>query len=176
MSSSTGGQDRIQKFLQHVANLRLLPMTTTFGQFKENLSHLRRKRFIALLLVLGSPYLYSYLRKRYLASRFYRAHRQRNISFAQHLKTAENQEGKDDGNSSGQRGRSSKVSVDGEFLQKLRFLLQIVIPGWRSKEALMLFLHSLFLIARTYLSVVVARIDGSIVKELVHAIQFIIAV
>jgi ATP-binding cassette subfamily D (ALD) long-chain fatty acid import protein len=50
----------------------------------------------------------------------------------------------------------------------LRFLLSIVIPGWRSKEMAMLTLHSFFLVARTYLSVVVARLDGRIVKDLVR--------
>jgi ATP-binding cassette subfamily D (ALD) long-chain fatty acid import protein len=56
--------------------------------------------------------------------------------------------------------------VDGDFVRKLSTILAIVMPGWRSREAGMICLHTVFLIARTYLSVVVARLDGRIVKDL----------
>jgi hypothetical protein len=52
-------------------------------------------------------------------------------------------------------------------MRNLSAIIKIVIPSYRSKEVLMLLMHSGFLIARTYLSVVVARLDGRIVKDLV---------
>lgn len=61
------------------------------------------------------------------------------------------------------------MAVDGRFSPKLRFLLKIIIPSWKSKEFWMVIIHSVFLILRTYLSVVVARLDGKIVKDLVAA-------
>lgn len=54
------------------------------------------------------------------------------------------------------------------FVERLRFLLGIVIPGYKSKEFLLLILHSLFLVLRTILSVYVAALDGRIVSSLVQ--------
>ncbi|KAG8679575.1 hypothetical protein FRC09_018867, partial [Ceratobasidium sp. 395] len=45
----------------------------------------------------------------------------------------------------------------------------IVIPGWTSKEAMMLAVHSGFLVFRTVLSLYVADLDGRIVASLVRA-------
>ncbi|KAG9104596.1 hypothetical protein FRC06_001063 [Ceratobasidium sp. 370] len=45
----------------------------------------------------------------------------------------------------------------------------IVIPGWTSKEAMMLAIHSGFLVFRTVLSLYVADLDGRIVASLVRA-------
>ncbi|KAJ3474788.1 hypothetical protein NLG97_g9694 [Lecanicillium saksenae] len=45
--------------------------------------------------------------------------------------------------------------------------MSIMIPRWTSKEAGLLLSHGLFLILRTYLSLVVARLDGEIVRDLV---------
>jgi ATP-binding cassette subfamily D (ALD) long-chain fatty acid import protein len=42
-----------------------------------------------------------------------------------------------------------------------------MIPRWTSKEAGLLFSHGVFLMLRTYLSLVVARLDGEIVRDLV---------
>ncbi|CDS14482.1 hypothetical protein LRAMOSA06651 [Lichtheimia ramosa] len=60
-----------------------------------------------------------------------------------------------------------KVGVNDEFFRQLRAIATILFPNWYTKEALLLVLHSAFLILRTYLSVVVARIDGRIVRDLV---------
>ncbi|ORY94388.1 ABC transporter transmembrane region 2-domain-containing protein [Syncephalastrum racemosum] len=60
-----------------------------------------------------------------------------------------------------------KVGVNDEFKRQLRAIAAIIFPSWRSKEAFLLVLHSAFLILRTYLSVVVARVDGRIVRDLV---------
>ncbi|KAJ4489624.1 adrenoleukodystrophy protein [Lentinula edodes] len=75
---------------------------------------------------------------------------------------------KDAGNEEGMR-RPPKVAVDALFYQRLRHILRIVIPGIRSKEALMLIMHSSLLIARTAISLYVAALDGKIVASLVRA-------
>jgi hypothetical protein len=53
------------------------------------------------------------------------------------------------------------------FIPQLKMLLSIVLPGLRGKEAFILFFHTAFLISRTFLSIYVAQLDGSIVKSLV---------
>ncbi|KAI9794010.1 MAG: hypothetical protein M1816_006635 [Peltula sp. TS41687] len=53
------------------------------------------------------------------------------------------------------------------FLHQFLSLLSIMIPRWNSKEAGLLLSHSGFLVLRTYLSLVVARLDGEIVRDLV---------
>lgn len=63
---------------------------------------------------------------------------------------------------------SQRVEVDAVFVKRLRFLLSIVVPGWRSKECGMIVLHSFFLVFRTILSVYVAALDGRIVSDLVR--------
>ncbi|KAF7728532.1 hypothetical protein EC973_005936 [Apophysomyces ossiformis] len=62
----------------------------------------------------------------------------------------------------------AKVGVNKEFIRQLRAIAVILFPHWRTKEAFLLVLHSTFLILRTWLSVVVARIDGRIVRDLVN--------
>jgi ATP-binding cassette subfamily D (ALD) long-chain fatty acid import protein len=53
------------------------------------------------------------------------------------------------------------------FLHQFLSLLNIMIPRWTSKEAGLLLSHGVFLMLRTYLSLVVARLDGEIVRDLV---------
>ncbi|KAI9893879.1 MAG: hypothetical protein M1814_005432 [Vezdaea aestivalis] len=53
------------------------------------------------------------------------------------------------------------------FLHQFLSLLSIMVPRWGSKETGLLVSHSLFLMLRTYLSLVVARLDGEIVRDLV---------
>ncbi|RHZ53037.1 hypothetical protein Glove_452g5 [Diversispora epigaea] len=63
---------------------------------------------------------------------------------------------------------SKKVAVDHVFFERLKKLLKIVIPGIKSKEFWLLFVHSSFLVLRTILSVYVAALDGRIVSALVR--------
>ncbi|XP_006454612.1 hypothetical protein AGABI2DRAFT_147969 [Agaricus bisporus var. bisporus H97] len=63
--------------------------------------------------------------------------------------------------------RSERVAVDAVFYQRLARILRIVIPGIRSKEALLLLMHSSLLVFRTAISLYVAALDGKIVASLV---------
>ncbi|KAF5334773.1 hypothetical protein D9611_012974 [Ephemerocybe angulata] len=75
----------------------------------------------------------------------------------------------------------NKPNIDLSFLKQIRaILLRIVLPPsswdgkgksplWRSKEVGILTLHSAFLVLRTVLSILVARLDGRIVRDLVKA-------
>lgn len=53
------------------------------------------------------------------------------------------------------------------FLHQFLSLMSIMIPRWSSKEAGLLVSHGIFLMLRTYLSLVVARLDGELVRDLV---------
>ncbi|PFH54766.1 hypothetical protein AMATHDRAFT_52650 [Amanita thiersii Skay4041] len=63
----------------------------------------------------------------------------------------------------------SRVAVDALFYQRLSKILRIVIPSMRSKEAMLLVMHSSLLIFRTAISLYVAALDGKIVASLVRA-------
>ncbi len=52
------------------------------------------------------------------------------------------------------------IQVDALFYQRLSRILRIVIPSLRSKEALLLCMHSSLLIFRTVISLYVAALDG----------------
>ncbi|KAJ3168723.1 hypothetical protein HDU87_000969 [Geranomyces variabilis] len=62
-----------------------------------------------------------------------------------------------------------KVAVDRRFFNQLKYIWAICVPNYRSKTILILILHTTFLVLRTYLSVVVARLDGRLVRDLVAA-------
>lgn len=53
--------------------------------------------------------------------------------------------------------------VDAVFYQRLSMILRIVIPSIRSKEALLLVMHSSLLVFRTAISLYVAALDGKYV-------------
>ncbi|KAL8923847.1 MAG: hypothetical protein Q9208_004408 [Pyrenodesmia sp. 3 TL-2023] len=53
------------------------------------------------------------------------------------------------------------------FLHQFLSLLSIMIPHWNSKESGLLLSQGVFLLLRTYLSLVVTRLDGEIVRDLV---------
>jgi ATP-binding cassette subfamily D (ALD) long-chain fatty acid import protein len=61
----------------------------------------------------------------------------------------------------------TKAGLNLAFLHQFLSLLSIMIPRFRSKETGLLLSHGLFLVFRTYLSLVVARLDGAIVRDLV---------
>jgi len=61
----------------------------------------------------------------------------------------------------------TKPGLNLAFLHQFLSLLSIMIPRWTSKETGLLLSHGLFLMLRTYLSLVVARLDGEIVRDLV---------
>ncbi|KAI5850952.1 ABC transporter transmembrane region 2-domain-containing protein [Tricharina praecox] len=62
---------------------------------------------------------------------------------------------------------NTKPGLNLAFLHQLLSLLSIMIPRLTSKESFLLLLHTIFLVTRTYLSLVVARLDGEIVRDLV---------
>lgn len=64
---------------------------------------------------------------------------------------------------------SKRTTVDSVFFRQLWAVLRLGFRHWRSKEVGVLALHSTFLVARTLLSVAVARLDGRIVRDLVSA-------
>jgi len=66
-----------------------------------------------------------------------------------------------------EKERRKKGAINKEFYRELRKLVKIVIPSVYSKEMLILFLHTLSLILRTFLSIRVASLDGAIVKSIV---------
>jgi ATP-binding cassette subfamily D (ALD) long-chain fatty acid import protein len=61
----------------------------------------------------------------------------------------------------------TKPGLNLAFLHQFLSLMNIMIPRWKSKEAGLLVSHAVFLISRTYLSLLVARLDGEIVRDLV---------
>ena len=65
------------------------------------------------------------------------------------------------------RTKKEKV-VNKAFLKQLMHLLKIVFPSIRSRQFLLLVTQTLVLILRTWLSVVVAKMDGYVVKSIVQ--------
>ena len=61
----------------------------------------------------------------------------------------------------------TKPGLNIQFLHQFLSLWNIMVPRWNSKESGLLFSQSVFLMLRTYLSLVVARLDGEIVRDLV---------
>jgi ATP-binding cassette subfamily D (ALD) long-chain fatty acid import protein len=61
----------------------------------------------------------------------------------------------------------TKPGLNLAFLHQFLSLLSIMVPRWNSKEAGLLVSHGAFLMLRTYMSLVVARLDGEIVRDLV---------
>lgn len=61
----------------------------------------------------------------------------------------------------------TKPGLNLAFLHQFLSLLSIMIPHWNSKESGLLMSQGALLMLRTYLSLVVARLDGEIVRDLV---------
>ncbi|KAK6350316.1 hypothetical protein TWF696_006547 [Orbilia brochopaga] len=78
---------------------------------------------------------------------------------------------------SGPRGRgqhsaggpppNTKPGLNLAFLHQFLSLLSIALPRLDSRGTLLLMLHTFALVSRTYLSLIIARLDGSIVRDLV---------
>ena len=60
-----------------------------------------------------------------------------------------------------------KPGLNIAFIHQFLSLLSIMVPHWNSKESGLLFSQGIFLLLRTYLSLVVTRLDGEIVRDLV---------
>lgn len=65
-------------------------------------------------------------------------------------------------------GASGKVGVNKEFFRQLGAILRIIIPRSHSKEVFLVAAHTFFLLLRTYLSLLVAQLDGRLVGDLVR--------
>jgi ATP-binding cassette subfamily D (ALD) long-chain fatty acid import protein len=65
------------------------------------------------------------------------------------------------------KDKKGRVDVNAEFFRKLRALMRIMVPAWRSKETLLLLMQAAVLFGRTFISIYIAKLDGFIVKALV---------
>jgi len=52
------------------------------------------------------------------------------------------------------------ATVDRTFLRRLKFLMGIVVPSWHSEEAFLLFVQSMALVSRSYISLRIAEKGG----------------
>ncbi|KAH7699039.1 PMP-4 protein [Aphelenchoides avenae] len=66
------------------------------------------------------------------------------------------------------RNRRRKYAIDPLFVQQLKELIRIMVPGVMSKEFGIIAIHSLILMIRTFLSIYVAALEGNIVKSIVQ--------
>lgn len=65
-------------------------------------------------------------------------------------------------------GKKASPTVNKEFFRRLRLLLKIMIPSVWSGEMGILGLHTSILVARTFLSIYVATLEGRMVKYIVQ--------
>lgn len=66
-----------------------------------------------------------------------------------------------------QRLKQQKSILNSRFLNQLIIIWRILIPNFYSKNTSLLFSQCFFLILRTWLSLLVAKLDGQIVKNLI---------
>ena len=59
------------------------------------------------------------------------------------------------------------ASVNKEFFQQMKFLLKIMIPSLGSSQVALILAHTAVLSAKTFLSIYVATLEGSIIREIV---------
>lgn len=64
--------------------------------------------------------------------------------------------------------KKGKGQVDKKFFKRVLKLIKIVVPGWTSGPAVNLYLLSIALLLRTYLTIQLAAINGGIVKTIVN--------
>jgi ATP-binding cassette subfamily D (ALD) long-chain fatty acid import protein len=65
---------------------------------------------------------------------------------------------------------TAKVGINKEFFRQLKAILMIIIPRKGSKEVALVIAHTSFLLLRTYLSLLVAQLDGKLVGDLVSLV------
>eukprot|EP01125_Pyxidicula_operculata_P009128 TRINITY_DN3026_c0_g1_i1.p1 TRINITY_DN3026_c0_g1~~TRINITY_DN3026_c0_g1_i1.p1 ORF type:complete len:717 (-),score=129.43 TRINITY_DN3026_c0_g1_i1:118-2268(-) len=65
-------------------------------------------------------------------------------------------------------GNNKRIQINKDFYKEIRKLINILIPSFKSKEFLILSLHTAFLVSRTFISIQVANLDGSLVKSIVE--------
>lgn len=61
------------------------------------------------------------------------------------------------------------VGVNTKFIRQFAALWAIIVPRLTSKSSMLLLIHTFFLFLRTYLSLVIAKLDGQIVRDLIAA-------
>lgn len=64
---------------------------------------------------------------------------------------------------------TARVGVNKEFFRQLRAIMRIIVPGSTAKEVWMIAAHTGFLLLRTWLSLLVAKLDGKLVGDLVSS-------
>ena len=64
--------------------------------------------------------------------------------------------------------RVKPPAVDAHFLRRLQFVLRIVVPSWHCQESFILCTQSLMLVARSLLSMRMARLGGEGLKAVVN--------
>ncbi|KWU44593.1 hypothetical protein RHOSPDRAFT_33921 [Rhodotorula sp. JG-1b] len=64
---------------------------------------------------------------------------------------------------------AQRVGVNKEFFRQLAAIWRIIVPRATSKEVWLIGAHTSFLLLRTYLSLLVAQLDGKLVGDLVSA-------
>lgn len=65
------------------------------------------------------------------------------------------------------RNKSNSPNINKQFFNELKFLSKIMFPKFFSKQTLVLTLHTLTLVCRTFLSIYVAQLEGTLVKSIV---------
>ena len=58
--------------------------------------------------------------------------------------------------------------MDAIFFSRIKKLVKIVIPTWKSEEVLDIALLTVFLVLRTFLSIYIAAVNGKIVKSIIQ--------
>lgn len=64
--------------------------------------------------------------------------------------------------------RSTNPTVNKQFFNELSYLLKLMFPKWLSKQTILLSMHTVTLICRTFLSIYVAKLEGMLVRNIVE--------